>query len=86
MPSDLGNIYWKYANVFHKEGKLNNAKEQYVQAKKLVEGESNKEKIEKMLEAIEHDRAPYKKTYGRKKPFWLKNVPDGNFKSNSFFN
>ena len=66
MPSDLGNIYWKYANVFHKEGKLNNAKEQYEQAKKLVEGESNKEKIEKMLSAIGHDKAPYKK-YGRMK-------------------
>jgi hypothetical protein len=35
-----------------------------------------------MLDAIEHDRAPYKKAYGRKKPFWF--WFDGRF--NGFFN
>jgi predicted RNA polymerase sigma factor len=53
LPSDLGNIHWKLAEVLQKEQKNVKAKESYKQALKLIEGDTNKEKIEEMLKTIE---------------------------------
>jgi len=72
MPSDLGNIHWKLANALYgdKQQKPTVA-EHLAQAKKLVDGESNKEKIEKMLSAIQNEKLSYggKGKYGRKNKF-----------------
>ena len=72
MPSDLGNIHWKLANALYNDSKQKPTVAEHLnQAKRLIEGESNKDKIEKMLSAIEHNKLPFggKKSYSRKSKF-----------------
>lgn len=52
LPSDLGNIHWKLANVLKTESKNNAAENEYKLAYSLVDGDTNKEKIKEMINTV----------------------------------